>query len=63
MIRFTGLTRTAVAACATAAFAAGCSGGATTGGSTFAPAASSQRLSAATYRPMVDARGVMSQWP
>jgi hypothetical protein len=62
MIRFTALTRMTVAACAATVLAAGCSGGASQSSSGFAPAAA-LRPSAATYRPMVDARGVMSQWP
>jgi hypothetical protein len=57
-----GLTRTAAAACATAALAAGCSGSPSQSGA-FAPAAASMRPSAAAYHPMVDAHGAMSQLP
>jgi hypothetical protein len=63
MTRFRGLTRTAAAACAAAALAAGCSGAPSQTAGAYAPSASSLHPSAATYRPMVDARGVMSQLP
>ena len=65
MTRFMGLTRTATAACAAAVLAAGCSGGPSQTAGAYAPTAStsSLRASAATYRPMVNTRGVMSQLP
>jgi hypothetical protein len=62
MKRFSGLTSTAITASAAVLLAAGCSGGASQSSSGFAPAAAPGQ-SAATYRPMIDARGAMSQWP